>query len=243
MTFHVKPLTLQNLISRMTAQKPFAFSRYGNGEWGCLLGTHRRTGSGSHSLKLPGLRHRLASSILNHATMSDDYWLGMQSLTYLERCGLLRKIEKWNLAQAPKATWYAGEVLHKASMRSQLNPLIRQMRKMKVIVVGPSWLRQLGKKAFKISGFVEVARQDCFKDYPAIKAQLFKEIIRVGKSAVISFSAGPPAKILIGDVFDKFGNKHFLVDFGSMWDPYCGKHSRKYHSRITQEVQRRNLAT
>ncbi len=239
----LEPLKISDFTVRMVAGRPFAFARYGNGEWGCLLGTHTRTGSGSHSLKLPGLKGRLMASILNHVTVPDDYLLGMQSFSYLERCGLLKKIKRWNSTKAPKARWYAGDVLHKASMKSQLYPLVRQMRKMSVIVVGPSWLRRLNKKAFKISGFVQVASRDCFRNYPAIKTQLFREIVRVGKPAIISFSAGPPAKILISDVYNKFGNEHFLLDFGSLWDPYCGKRSRRYHDRITQEVQRKNLTT
>ncbi len=241
MTLSIKPLTLRDLTSRIAAGKPFAFSRFGNGEWGCILGTADRTGSGSHSLKLPGLKKGLVSSILKHKAMPNSYLLGIQSLSYLERCRLLRQIQSWNSAKAPEAVWYAGDVLHKASMKSRLYPLVRQMRKKRVIVVGPPWLRRLNKKAFKISGFVQVASKDCFSSYPAIRAQLFREIVRVGKPAIISFSAGPPAKILISDVYDKFGNEHYLLDFGSLWDPYCGKNSRRYHGRITAKVQRCNL--
>jgi len=56
--------------------------------------------------------------------------------------------------------------------------------------------------------------------------------------AVVSFSAGPTTKVLIHNLH---GRGHFLIDFGSLWDIYVGKRTRRYHKRITPKVIRRNL--
>lgn len=238
MKVSVNELTVSYLTSRLTEGKPFAFLRYGNGEWGCILRTAVRTGSGSHTLKPPALRDGLVRGIRRHQGVSNSYYLGMQSLSYLTRVSLLSRIEDWLSKRAPKSVWYGADVLHKASMKTKLNPMIQQLRKMRVVVVGPKWLRKLNEGVFGYVGFVEVPSRDCFYQYKRLKTEL---ISKLDKQTVVVFCAGPPAKMMISEIYEQLGNKHFLIDYGSMWDPYCGKHSRRYHKRITQAVRRGNL--
>lgn len=45
-------------------------------------------------------------------------------------------------------------------------------------------------------------------------------------SRMFCFSASIVGKIIIDELYPIIGDKCFLIDFGSLWDPYCGKLSR-----------------
>jgi len=209
--------------------KPFSFVRYGNGEWDCILELYHRTRSGSQTFS-PGLRKALIASL--STPRKGAYFPAMQSLSFLKRVKLLPKIEAWLAYNSPGWTWHNGEVFHKASMHGRMFPLVEAMQKHRVVVVGPKWLLSLPFA----STFVPVSTRNCWKDVDKIERQL-----RDLRNVVISFSAGPATKVLIHRLQPVIGKHSWLIDFGSLWDPYGGMKSRKYHGRVTPEVQRRNL--
>lgn len=227
-------------ISRLKEGEPYAFARYGNGEWDCIFQRNERTGTGSQGLRIPALRQGLMESIRTHQG-DDNYLLAMQSRGYLKRCKLLGIVEKWLHLNAPNAKWHCGEVFHKASRNGRLYPLVAQLRKMNLIVVGPPHLKGLEREVFPRMKHVFVRPRDCFVTYK----DLYAGVVRVIKSSkspvVVSFSAGPTTKVLIHQLYEREGKRCFLIDFGSLWDIYVGKRSRKYHRYVTAEVIERNL--
>lgn len=170
-----------------------------------------------------------------------SYLLAMQSRTYLKHVGLLKPIERWLSRNAPDARWYCGEVFHKASMKGQLFPLIEQLRKMHVVVVGPSYLKSLHPKIFKCAGTIPVRSRDCHTHYKDTLASILKARRTLKGPVVVSFSAGPTAKVLIHDLHSQIGQDTFLIDFGSLWDPYVGRKTRRYHVRVRGAILQRNL--
>jgi len=42
-------------------------------------------------------------------------------------------------------------------------------------------------------------------------------------------------------LWPEMGEHSWLIDFGSLWDVYCGKRSRRYHKRMGKGVIRENL--
>ena len=233
----VRNLPLSYYVNMLKEHQPFAFARYGNGEWGCLLGTAKVTGSGSQRLDIEKLRKGIQSSI--KSSVGDKYFfLGLQSRGYLANISLLPKIEAAVAKHFPEVKWVEGEVFAKASWKVQLNPMVRELRKQRMVVVGPKWLKALKHRAFQYEQFIEVAPRDCFKTY----RQTRNAILRVKTGSVVSFSAGPTSKALIGAVRRARGDELTLIDFGSVWDPYAGKNTRRYHVRIRKNVQDANLA-
>jgi len=200
----------------------FSFVRYGNGEWDCILGTKDRTGSGSQKLNIPALKKGLQRILLD--IHNENYYLGMQSLSYLSRERLLPKIECWLQQSNLSIKWHSGEVFHRASRARKLVPLIKQLWKHPVTIVGPKWLSRLPFA----KAFIEVIPKDCWKDVDAIE----KRLQTISAGTIISFSAGPTAKVLIHRLFPILGKTCWLIDFGSLWDPYCGVFSRTYHRHL-----------
>ena len=220
---------LQFYADQLRNNKKFAFVRYGNGEWDCILSLYHTTRSGSQRFD-GGLRNALAKSLVEQRTGA--YYTAMQSTSFLERVKVLPLAETWIAQNAPGLTWYDGEVFTKASMKGQLYPLVSAMKTKRIVVVGPKWLMKLPFS----SVFIPVRSRDCWQDIDRIEEQL-----RTLQNVVVSISAGPMTKVLIHRLQPVMGGHSWLIDFGSVWDPYCGVHSRRYHKRLTPEIIRRNL--
>ena len=228
-TMKVQSPGLQFYVDKLLKDEPFSFARYGNGEWDCILQLYHKTRSGSQKFS-PGLRKALIASLKTQR--AGEYYTALQSTTFLKRIKLFHRLEKWVDENAQGLNWHEGEVFTRASRKSQLFPLIEAMKQHRVVVVGPKWLMKLPFA----SVFVPVRSRNCWQDANAIMAQL-----RSLRNVVISFSAGPATKVLIHRLQPIIGKHSWLIDFGSLWDPFCGKNSRRYHSRITPAVQRKNL--
>jgi len=220
---------LKFYVDKMKADERFSFVRYGNGEWDCILELYHTTRSGSQKFS-PSLRMALADSLT--IPRQGDYFRAIQSTSFLERIGILPQAETWLEESNLDFPWYNGEVFTKASMKGRLHPLIAALKQKRVVVVGPKWTMKLPFA----SVFVNVPSRNCWSQIEDIKAQL-----RNVQNAVVSFSAGPATKVLIHYLQPIIGNSCWLIDFGSVWDPYCGVRSRRYHRRITPAVISKNL--
>jgi len=220
---------LKFYIDKLDVGTPFSFVRYGNGEWDLVLGRGTRTGSGSQWFS-SDLRNAMRNTLLE--SRSGDYYYAIQSRKYLKRLRLLLKVKSWLSNNSCNLDWYCGEVFHRSSMQGKLFPLIKSLHNMPVVIVGPSWLRKLRFA----DNFIEVKSKNCWQDVDEIEEQ-----IRVYNNSVIGFSAGPTTKVLIHRLYPEMGKHSWLIDFGSLWDVYCGKPSRRYQKRIGEEVMQRNF--
>lgn len=220
---------LQWYVDKLRNGQRFSFARYGNGEWDCILDLYHRTRSGSQRFT-PDLREALTKSLT--VARGETYYPALQSVSYLERLGLLPKAEAWCGQNAVNVTWHDGEVFTRASRAGTLYPLVEALRMQRVVVVGPHWLMKLPFA----SVFMAVQTRDCWAQVDALEAQL-----RELQNVVVAFSAGPAAKVLIHRLAPVIGKHSWLIDFGSLWDPFCGVRSRTYHKRLTPELLQRNL--
>jgi hypothetical protein len=109
---------------------------------------------------------------------------------------------------------------------------------MNLVVVGPSWLQNLKKQVFPKMTFVPVRSKNCFITYRDLYSGIVRTLKECEAPLVVSFSAGPTAKVLIHELHNQ---RYFLIDFGSLWDPYVGKYARRYHKRVKGEILKRNL--
>ena len=210
---------LNYYVDRLATGQPFSFVRFGNGEWGCILRKMQGTPSGSQSFANPRLRSKLKEAVWHeHPT----YLKGIQSPGYLKHAALWLSVERY----VGDATFYAADVFHRASGSGNLYPLIEQLRKMSIGVIGPRHLRPL-EDILDIDWFVTVKDTGCFDDFKAIRLAIALK----PQVDVYSFSCGPAAKPLIRDLSVLFPDK-YLIDFGSLWDVYCGVKSRGYHKKV-----------
>lgn len=231
----MKPLYdpgLEFYVGKLQRGEPFSFVRYCNGEWNCLLRQQSDRTYGIPQLHMPELQAALAASILEPRT--GDYYLALQNHGFLGPLGFIAEIDQW-LEQhgAPDINWHFGTVFHRASEKGQMGTLVKALQARPLVVVGPEWLRQL---TFA-TDFVPVAAKNCWVDVESIETRLRS----VTAGSVISFSAGATANVLIHRLAPILGQHSWLIDFGSLWDPYCGVKSRRYHKVLSEKTMHRNL--
>jgi hypothetical protein len=147
-----------------------------------------------------------------------------------------KRTQYWLRLNAPDLVWHDADVFHHCSSRATLWPLIEELRKKPLVFIGPSHIRSISKHLL-YTGFVEVRTRNCYQDITAI----YQTILKQKRPAVFCFSAGPTTKLLIAKLFPVLGEKSFMIDFGSLWDVYCGVKSRSYHKKITSTITNKNF--
>ena len=125
-----------------------------------------------------------------------------------------------------------GEPFLESSLAGKLWPLIRQLRKRKIIYVGPKHLRALNKKFFRLSDYVQVPPHNAIKQRERIISSLLNRIRNTGAN-VIGFSSGMHSKIFIDEIWMATDGQVTLIDFGSLWDCYFNIKSRSWMRKKT----------
>lgn len=230
---------LEWYIEALRKGEYFSFPRLGDGEWFAII-----RGGGTVSVGLQKIdaeiQRDMTEALLSHA-LSPGVIFGMQR--YVMRVRRLRSgIERFIAKHKLDISWVLGDVFSDASRYGLLYPLLEQFRKMKVVIIGPQFLSNGQSKLFRYHIFINVPWKNCY----SAKARVISDILTVHerwpKDIVYSFSCGPLAETLILELHEKLpGN--FLIDFGSLWDVFCGRKSRGYtkDEAYTQKIYYQNL--
>ena len=49
------------------------------------------------------------------------------------------------------------------------------------------------------------------------------------ESPVFGFSASMATNVIVDELYDEIGDKCWMIDFGSIWDPFIGNRIRSWH--------------
>lgn len=194
------------LVLRLNTRKQFSFSRFGDGEFACMFERGDQNCDGHLYFKSLGLA-------LNAVIQDPKGVMGLQSLGY----GIFKdKIDKL------KIEWVDADIMHQASIDGELSQMIYALKHRNVTMVGPNHLREL---TF-YDRFIEVPLRNAWLDHKFI----LKEIDKITLPGhVIVYSCGMMAEVLIHEMYSE---RITQIDAGSVFDPYCGVKSRKYHYKL-----------
>lgn len=210
------------LLERLKDNQPFAFSRWGDGEWEAVLGT------GDES-KMNCDGHQYFSSLREALhrilTSNPSYSVGMQKLAYHKVMG--RKIDRYLRANNIKLEWLNADAFHDASRDGKIGSFFDIISTKRILLVGPSHLRNLSLFAFD---FCEVPAKNCWLKHEQVLADIEASIVEK-KPEVILFCAGMMSNWLIDELKGSFTG--CLIDVGSLLDPYAGVNSRNYHKKLS----------
>jgi hypothetical protein len=196
-------------LSKIRNKEKYSFSRWGDGEWACLLGKQGMN-CDKHTY-FPDMGGRL----FNVLKSKPNYYIGLQSLAHrIYRDAIDRITNKCSL------NWVGSDVFHRASMKGRLNELFDALDGRNVILVGGSHL-----KGFKDWGFIEVPSVNCWLEHDRVLDDLKKTI---KEDDVVLFCASMMSNVLI----DELHGVATLIDMGSVFDPYVNVNSRKYHKDL-----------
>lgn len=227
--FRVKreDFSLAAMVSMLDSGQPFAFSRWGDGEWSAILGRGAQNCDGQ--AYTPDLRRALTETLRARPA----YRLGVQALA-LRRFG--PEIEAWLGREGlSDLSWSDSGILHTASIRGDLNLVIESLRRRGVILVGPPRLAALSA-LFPIEGHAAVPDRDAFGSLGSWASEALRLASRAGPDSVVAVSAGMGGKVLIHLLAAELPS-HAVVDFGSVWEPYVGHANRTYHAKVIERLE------
>lgn len=232
----IRNISLSQYIEWLQKENFFYFPRYGDGEWRTIFET---TGivMGFQQLS-PDLQRDMQKSLLDNSK-SPILW-GMQNHAMHKMGDRILKFLQQN--KLSNFSWVNADVFHYASRDEQLFPLIKELRRHELVIVGPRFLNGLKERVFKPVKFLEISENNCYEHRKQIQEQILAVNEELGNNLVYSFSAGPAANVLITHLWNQMP-KNFLIDFGSLWDIFCGYRSRRYMSKgnYSKEKLQRNL--
>lgn len=210
---------LEDFVTLLKRKVPFTFSRWGDGEWRCVLDKGRGANCDGHAY-FPELCEELRQVLIR----KPSYLMGMQHMA--ERMygpQIAAWLKEHDLEQQ---RWLDADVFHYAVIKGGIHSLLAEMARHPLIVVGPAHLRK-ANAVLPYRAFVDVPPKNCY----LVKDDIIHAIKHVMEDAktytVISISAGMPAEVIIDAVHAGLG-EHAIIDFGSIWDPWAGVYSRRY---------------
>jgi len=203
-----------NLVPNIELAPHSAFSRWGDGEWNCILNPSTKKYNADHHYYYPELSQALQDVLLS----KPKYHIGMLQYA-LDKDG--ERINQWLKDRALDLQWSDAEVFHKEVYENRWG-FFHTLQKANYLYVGPGHL-----KAIFPRNFIEVATFNCWKQTQQI-LDAIRERVHKTRPDVVGFSCGMPSKVWI-DMLHKEGLQTCLIDYGSVFDPLGNVRSRGYH--------------
>jgi hypothetical protein len=212
----VARMPLSYYVSMLAAGMPFSFSRFGDGEWNAILGKPGENCDG-HAF-FPELGADLREALVSHR----PYLYGMQYRAIRDMGTAIRAFLVQSGVTVP---WQDADVFQYANNEGTLFPLVKQLRSMKVVVIGPAYLRAMSDILFPCDHFIDIPPKNCYLSREDIERRI-RACYENSGPAVFAFSASMTTNVLIHRLFPLMGSSSWLIDFGSLWDVYVGVKSR-----------------
>ena len=206
-------------VNKLHDHESFGLARYGDGEWLTILEYYDQKNSNGCTFT-----RELSKDLCRVIRKKYEYDYSILQIAIRR---LRSEIEPWLAKEKIDIKWFQGDVLLNANLHGRLYPLIEQLRKRKILYVGPEHCRDLHDEFFEIRAFIQP---------PSINAHIVKErieheifdILDNNDIDFIGFSSGLASKVFIGDVWEYSNGEIPIMDFGSMWDGYFDIQSRSY---------------
>ena len=205
-------------INKLKNNEFFSLSRWGDGEFLCASNKKGYNCDGHNYY--PELRDGLIKALKSDlpyykATYPEDQNMIKNNLF------LINKLLKDNNV---KIEWYYARVLEDVLLRGDINPLANQLNKMNFIVVSEENKKNLPF----LTDFIEIPKKNCFLKKEDIKQKII-EMFEKYDNPVFGLSASMTTNVIIDELYPIIGDKCWMIDFGSIWDPFVGVYSRSYH--------------
>lgn len=205
----------QLFLQKINNNEPFHFARYGDGEFYSIWGKKGSNVDG-HSYNIPGMGDDLRRTL----TERKDYFYGLQPLIARKK---RLEIDRVCGRDFP---WVNADVLHDASAEGKLWDFIDILKNRSCVFVGQPHLLRLDLD-WNVSFLIKVPARNCY----AIDRDGLGSHIILMQSDFVVFCAGFLSNIMIWNLHEKLYDR-WLIDAGSVFDPYCGINSRTYHSKV-----------
>jgi hypothetical protein len=201
------PTNIQFWVDKLKSGEKFSMARWGDGELYCMWGKKGQNSNGCRYY--PELRQAL----LDAMKPREGFYHGLQCV--------LPRDEARIMQEYPEINWYETECLSIAVAEGKLFPLIEQLRKMDVMVVGNESIQKKTAELINWSEFCTVQPSNAFDERDSVL-----DAVRMCAESekVVLFSCGMAANAFISELHGKVDAT--LIDVGHIWDPFTGLMSR-----------------
>lgn len=212
MTLNVSSMCPECLIERFESRKPFTWTRWGDYEWGMIIGGYQACWNKKKHRFVPTLQEDLRKILLG----KPSYDLAIQRSS-VNLCS--EAIENWLEAnELSDLSWHEADVFHDFS-QDQLDRLLTVMSDYRTILVGPPRLKKL-KPMMPWAKFVEIPPKNCYLAQQEIFQDLMSLIEYQKKPTFTCFSGSLVTGSVIDRLYRKLQGSAWLIDFGSFWENY-----------------------
>lgn len=199
-------------IEKIRKNEQFKFLRWGDGELLVMRGTPKMIGGKEHAV-FPEITKDVCE-IAKH--LNPEHINGFQNLS-LSIPDLVKFIPEYD-------DWYNADVFHHASQKAQLHHFFEALKGKNVVIVGSEKMKAI-KKYIDYAGFITVRDQDCYRD----KEMVLAEMRNYQPGTIFLFCA---SRLSVPAIYHSDRDDCTLIDMGSVFDPYIGVISRRYHDKI-----------
>jgi hypothetical protein len=220
---------LLKALAKLKRGENIIFTKYGDGEYNCMLGVHGY--NVDHDTYHAWLGESLKQALVSLSKKPNTYIGKWWTADVYEYCN---KIAQANNVTIPWV-WYHlfmndDEFTKFNHMYKFVNFMVNTKRKK--IVICNSENKRL-KDFFRAEVFVEIPAKDWSFDYIAYKQIVESHIV---KDAIVLISAGMCSKVLIDDITNERPDVTF-IDLGSSFDMLASKkNTRGWHHTYAQEL-------
>lgn len=186
---------------------PFAFSRWGDGEWLTVSKTNPSDSNVDGNFYYLDLADKLISIV----SEKQSYYMGHQNV-----------VTSYSLKDQYPQDWVNSDILHEMSEDGELNLWFEIFDKQHIVYIGNE---SLSKLPF-INEFIEIPYNNVWLQYDLTMDEI-KSKIEKNKFKVFLFSAGMASNALIHDLWE-FNNQNIYMDASSAFDPHVGRITRSY---------------
>ena len=202
------------MCEKLRRGEPFKFSRWGDGEWGCMKGWKGKNRDGNEYT--PQLRQELQAILYGE----QDYYFGLQY-------GVLYNPELrdyvFNILFTDKHNWVNGDVLHQASEYGYLGEFINALRDRIVVIIGAKYFSKLPYNHIvtpDINSYPD-------NDYILRSTEYFSPF----DDPVYLVASAMNSNVIIDELPDRVT----AIDIGSVFDPYLGRPRARYQHKLKAE--------
>lgn len=214
---------MNEILDKIKNKEMFSFSRWGDGEWNCLMADHVGGRNCDGHNYFPDMGERM----LNILKSSPKYMVGMQNMAYRQRKEVIDK-----MTTDYSINWVNADIFHATSIKNNnIDIILEALKGRTVVLVGGNHLM---KYSYEHGwGFIEVPRVNCWNNYRETLQTLNELLSNTEEHIVVLFCASMMTNVLIDDL----DGRATLIDMGSVFDPYAGIKSRSYHLKVMEGLK------
>lgn len=204
----------------------FSLTRWGDGEWNCAMGKTGRN-CDKHEY-FPAMRNQLIDALIHDRGYFKATWPLSEEMigNNIKQIRLFCENLGINLVG-----WHDASVIEYGATTGLIGPMIEQLEKMNFVIVSEPRKRKL---SIKHVDFVEVPLVNCYLKKDIIKEDII-DLVNYGyDNIVFGFSASMATNVIIDELYPIIGKDCWMIDFGSIWDPFIGIISRSYHKNYVK---------